>query len=114
MPVLLASMKATQDYRRFFRDACEDRCQRNSRYSLRAFARDLGISAPRLSKILNGRHGLSVEAASEIARRLGLSESEQDLFMALVESEHGRAAVTRSLAKKRAGELSDVYQDLGL
>lgn len=95
-------------------EVLETRCQRNPRYSLRAFARDLGISAPRLSRVLNGLHGLSVAAAQEIASRLGLSKAEQALFCALVESEHARAPVRREAARKRASELETDFESVGV
>jgi uncharacterized protein (TIGR02147 family) len=104
----------TKDYRKILRNELEDRCQKNPRYSLRSFARDLGVSAPRLSRILNGRHGLSGEAAREIARRLNLSPSEQELFGTLVESEHARTSIVRNAARVRASELNTAFQALGL
>ncbi len=107
-------MTVTKDYRQILRDALEDRCQKNPRYSLRSFARDLNISAPRLSRVLNGHHGLSGKAAHEIAKRLNLSASEQELFSVLVESEHARASIARESARTRANELSTTFQSLGL
>lgn len=103
-----------KDYRQILRDALEDRCQKNPRYSLRSFARDLDISAPRLSRVLNGHHGLSGNAAREIAKRLNLSPSERELFGVLVESEHARASLARDSARTRANELSATFQSLGL
>ena len=44
----------------------ESRCQRNPKYSLRAFARDLAISAPRLSRVLSGTEGISRSAATSL------------------------------------------------
>lgn len=102
------------NYRTQLRETLEERCQKNPRYSLRAFARDLNISAPRLSRILNRRHGLSVDAARTIAARLDLSRPEQELFCALVESEHGRASISRATAKKRASELAATFKSMSI
>jgi uncharacterized protein (TIGR02147 family) len=101
-------------YRQILQDTLETRCQKNPRYSLRSFARDLGISAPRLSRVLNGHHGLSGDAAIGIAQRLGLSSKEQELFVALVEGEHARISSVRDSAQKRAQELSSVFNSLSV
>ena len=54
-------------YHDLINEEFEKRKQINSAYSLRAFARDLGISAPRLSQILNKKQGLSLNAAQNLA-----------------------------------------------
>jgi uncharacterized protein (TIGR02147 family) len=91
----------TSDYRHVLRAELESRLSRNPVYSLRAFARDLGISCSRLSEVLSGRYGLSREASLGIAARLGLSPTEQQFFGDLVESRHARSRVKRELAKAR-------------
>jgi plasmid maintenance system antidote protein VapI len=50
--------------------------KRNPNYSLRAFARDLEISASNLSTILNGKKRLSSEQACRIAVRLQFSKEQ--------------------------------------
>ena len=47
-----------------------ERRSRNPRYSLRAYARDLGISVSHLSTIMNGRRKLSTLQAGKIAVKL--------------------------------------------
>lgn len=54
----------------------ERRLKANSRYSLRAFARDLDLSPGQLSELLSGKRTLTVKAGMKLARRLGLSASE--------------------------------------
>ena len=49
------------------------RRQRNARYSLRAFARFLGVDHATLSQILRGRRSLSPRMATRLGRRLGLA-----------------------------------------
>lgn len=90
-----------------------ERCQKNARYSLRAFARDLGLSASRLSHILSGRYGLSGKAAEGIAKRLGLNASEQEHFCTLVESRHARSKSLRIAASTKL-ESSQYYQSVGV
>lgn len=50
----------------------ERRCQQNSRYSLRAFARSLSVDSSYLSKILSGKRKLSRHALSKLAERIHL------------------------------------------
>ncbi len=82
-------------------DELERRCGRNPYYSLRAFARDLGMSPPRLSNILNGKHGLSVSAAREVSRHLGWSAVEADEFCDMAESNSARNPLRKSAALMR-------------
>lgn len=46
------------------------RCEKNPKYSLRAFARSLGMSHSVLSLVLSGKRSLSRKATQEIAERL--------------------------------------------
>ena len=92
------------DYREWLKREFESRSRRNPRYSLRAFARDLGILPSRLSEVLKGHYGLSPAAAEAIARRLGLSASETKRFRDLVESRHARSRAQRKLAEQRVRE----------
>lgn len=59
------------------------RAEKNPRYSLRAFARDLEISAPSLSLVLKGRQGFSDARAVEIAGHLDLNRTEKKLLSIL-------------------------------
>jgi uncharacterized protein (TIGR02147 family) len=54
----------------------------NPRYSLRSFARALGVSPGFLSKVLNGHRSLSASTAHAIAQCLGFSSSETSAFLA--------------------------------
>jgi plasmid maintenance system antidote protein VapI len=62
--------------------AFEERKQRNPNYSLRAFARDVGISAAQLSRILRGQREISTEQACKIAFSLKLSPHLFVMFIA--------------------------------
>lgn len=101
-------------YRSILREELEARCERNPRYSLRAFARDLGITSSRLSEVLTGRYGLSREAAIMIANKLGWSEAEITVFCDLVDSEHARAKKKKAEAKSRLESGAQDYQQLTL
>ena len=101
-----------KNYRTILREELEARCERNPRYSLRSFARDLGVGPARLSDVLNGRYGLSREAALLMGTRLGWSDSESSQFCDLVESEHARARKSRTIAKKRVDAHQQNYSQL--
>lgn len=92
------------DYRDVLRFELERRCQADPHYSLRAFARDLGLAPSRLSEVFNRKQGLSRSVAERIARVIGLSQKETAIFVDLVEMEHGRSQEKRTLAKIRLQE----------
>ena len=89
------------NYREFLVKELKRRQQRNARYSLRAFARDLNISVSRVSEILTNKTGLSVKRAANIAEILEWSKEQTSLFIDLVEAEHNRSPLGRKLAKER-------------
>lgn len=95
------------DYRDFLFEELESRKLRNNRYSLRSFADSLGVPAPRLSQILNKKTGLSALKAKEIGFRLGLSETEREVFVTLVESEHARSPILKARAIKKLESWAD-------
>ena len=94
-------LSSFQDYRSVLLREYEQRCQRNSHYSQRAFARDLKISPSRLSEVLRGRYGLSAASARQVAQLLGYSPSEEEYFVALVESEHARSGRRKRAAQEK-------------
>ena len=51
------------------------------RYSLRAFARDVGIHPSTLSAVLKGARALPLKDAKKVTRKLALSPKEQTLFL---------------------------------
>lgn len=99
-------MKSALDYRNTLHSHFEERRRRNPSYSLRAFARDLGISPERLSSVLNGKYGLSVESAKRVAKKLDLAEAQTELFCLLVEGEHARSQAARKMAKEKIESLT--------
>jgi uncharacterized protein (TIGR02147 family) len=63
----------------------QERALKNPSYSLRAFARDLGMTSGNLSDVLNLKVGISQEKAQLIAAKLLLPIEDQELFLKLVE-----------------------------
>lgn len=84
------------------------RKKKNSSYSLRAFARDLEIPAPKLSLALRGKKGFSHERAKRITEKLLLGEEESELFVELVRAEHARSHMERSQAREKVKNLRTV------
>ncbi len=70
------------DFRGMLRAELGRRQVKNPAYSMRAFARDLGLSASGLSEVLSGKHSLSLRRAVIVSQRLGLSGHESDDFIA--------------------------------
>lgn len=90
----------TISYRTIIQEELEFRIRTNSSYSLRAFARDIGINPSQLSDVLKGKIGISSKKAIIIAQKLGLNQREVTLFKSLVEMEHGRTQKIIEDAKK--------------
>lgn len=90
------------DHRDYIREELSLRQQRRPQYSLRAFARDLSMSASSLCEFLAGRQGLSQKRVLNIAGRLGLGIEQQQHFWDLIESRFARQEAERRAAKIRA------------
>ena len=85
----------TMPVRELLRDELRRRQTRNRRYSLRAFARDVGVHHSTLSRVLRGRQRVTAATLMTVAVRLRLApevvrESERDEADAAV-----RACVSR-------------------
>lgn len=90
-----------QDYHEVLQTEFERRKLGNSSYSLRAYARDLGLSAPRLSQIMSKKSGLSVENAQEIAAKLKLDADRIKWFCDSAGAAHARNAKEKAEYTKR-------------
>lgn len=72
-----AEPKATGgDLRLFLQEELVRRMNANSRYSMRAFARCLGVDSSLLSKLLKAKRGFSNSLRLQIGTRLGMSPEE--------------------------------------
>jgi uncharacterized protein (TIGR02147 family) len=72
-------------YRSYLQAELARRCDRNPRYSLRAFSLALGLSPGALSELLSGKRVPSVPAARRILSRLGLEPDRERELLASVE-----------------------------
>ncbi|NRA68761.1 MAG: TIGR02147 family protein [Pseudobacteriovorax sp.] len=95
------------DYRDILREELLRRSQQNPSYSQGAFARDICLTPSRLSEILNGKQGISVKVALDIAKSLRFDDEQAAFFGDLVESQHGRSRLSR----ESAGLRLDKYRD---
>lgn len=89
------------DYRQLLRDELKRRQRRNPAYNVRSYSRDLGMGPSRLSEILNGREGISVERALHFAEKLKLDDVQKSFFLDLVQSEHSRSKISKAAALER-------------
>lgn len=87
----------------------QERTMVNPLYSLRAFARDLGISPSQLSLIMNGKRGLSVTTAKQLVVRLGFNEHEQHVFVTEIQSLYSR---NKNLKESAVEELNSISKNL--
>jgi uncharacterized protein (TIGR02147 family) len=85
------------DYREQLKSEMKRRQMVNPRYSLRAFALTLGLSAAFVSKVLSGQKNFSVETANLVAEKLGFSRPETQQFCQLVQIQNTKSSKLRSL-----------------
>jgi uncharacterized protein (TIGR02147 family) len=78
------------DYRQYLRDILEEKKKQNPRFSLRGFARVLGVQATFLSYILNGKRDLSDEMVQQFIERLDLPAPKARTFELLVKLEKAK------------------------
>jgi uncharacterized protein (TIGR02147 family) len=80
----------------YLKNELRQRADRNRRYSMRAFAKDLKIDAGQLSKTLSGRLSMNFKRAIEVVDALGLTARERDLFLSSVANATGRESDVKS------------------
>ena len=94
----------------FLREEFQRRKQRNSQFSLRAFARWLQISPAQLSQILSGKRPVTVKTIAKIARKLDLSPAQQQrLLRATQKPQLPQAQSLTSLREDQFRLISDWY-----
>jgi uncharacterized protein (TIGR02147 family) len=82
----------------FIAQELANRAARNSSYSLRAFARDLDISAATLSNVIAGKQGVSRDMADKISERICLPPSHRKLFVEVASLSSARSAAEKKKA----------------
>ncbi|MEC9283196.1 MAG: helix-turn-helix domain-containing protein, partial [Bdellovibrionota bacterium] len=92
---------SSDEHIRFLHAELRERNLKNPRYSLRAFARDLGVSPSRLSELLRGKGQMSASFAKSIAEALGPESEKSKLFLSMVLAKKSHNLTERQLAKKK-------------
>ena len=105
-----------KDYRSYLKWALADRIARNPSYSLRSFARQLGIHHSMLVQVFQNKKRLSVDRAHLVAHRLELQGKEYEYFCLLVEIEKAKANEQKAHLLKRLQEIKPTSKarDLGI
>jgi uncharacterized protein (TIGR02147 family) len=67
-------------------------------YSLRAFARDLGLSPSQLSLVMNNKRGLSAPVTAQVVARLELDSRQAQSFECSMRAKFSSSSVTRKIA----------------
>ncbi len=110
------SVYSYKDYVSFLKDVFVDISKYEVSYTQDDFARNIGMSAPRVSQIFKRKEGISTKRAVEIAKNLELSEKEAEYFIHLVsyrtsKSEH-KKNVSAGFIKENYRETPANYQVL--
>ena len=77
------------------REVFQNRALKNQNYSLRAFARDLGLTSGNLSDLINQKVGLSSDKACLIVENLKLNAEDKKLFLKLVDCSLAKSSDVR-------------------
>jgi PAS domain S-box-containing protein len=79
---------------RVLREELDRRKNKNPRYSLRAFAKFLGVHPSAMSRLLNGKQELSLQACVTILKRLALPVDQSRAFIASVSTDKRNRALS--------------------
>ncbi len=114
----MCKVRFMKDAGQILHELLSERKASNPSYSLRAFARDIGLSPPQLSNVISGKRGLSEAMVSKVLDRLALDPREQSWFRTSLKAKFCKSSKDRSEAQKKVAVLSaDVdtkYLDLDL
>ena len=91
------------DYRAILRNQLHLRKVINPRFSMRSLALKIALSPSKLSEVLQGKKSLSPKRATIVAERLGLRDTEKEIF---VLSTMANSAEAKSKLKRLIGELN--------
>lgn len=81
--------------RDYLKQLLDQKSEKNPYFSLRAFAKQLGVSASSLSGVLLGKKKLSADRGLHIARRLGLSSAETEYLLLMLSHENAKSQELR-------------------
>lgn len=94
LTVKTRAVPEAHDFRSFLRERFRAAARRNPRFSLRSFARQLGVDHSTLSQILRNRRVLSPRTIEAIGRRIGLTDEV---------IQHYKEGIARTSHQRRTG-----------
>lgn len=96
------------NYRDILRFELKDRSSKNGQYSMRAFAKSLGLDVAHLSRVLRGQKQLSMESGYLVAQRLFKSAREREYFLHLlaIEGKQGKFKPAKAAPRNRWNTLA--------
>ena len=83
----------------------------NARYSLRAFARFLGVDHATLAQILRGTRGIPQQRVRAWAERLGIGTEETDVYCAAAELPEAAVAERQERVRHRTAEAVSIINE---
>lgn len=108
-------MSGTPYYRAVLKKELTERMEKNPRYSLRAYAKALGIDPSSLSRILSGRRFITEKLAARVFKVLDLNLEEQERFLksiALTKRSEGVGRISSELRKLLETAPVEIQRDL--
>lgn len=81
-------MKSPDYFQEYLSEELARRCERNPRYSIRAFSKALGVDVSSLSRILSGKQTPSYKICEKIFLKIAISPKEQQRFLVSVAQRH--------------------------
>jgi uncharacterized protein (TIGR02147 family) len=93
----------------FLKNEFANRKKKNKKYSLRAFSRDLNLSASFLSEVLNGKKKVSIDKALQVSQSLGWSWRESQLFLQTAQFDSVKSKRAKHFLKKEIQKTDSLY-----
>ena len=98
------------NYRACLKRVLSERCDRNPRYSVRAFARALGIDHAALSRFLSGVRFPSYKTAQRILKDLDLTPTERQRFLNSLAQARGQTLQRVGPEFRRMPEIAETHE----
>ena len=93
-------------YKEYIKNELAHRCERNPRYSTRAFAKALGFNHGALSQIISGKRIPSYRTAKRLIEALGLSPDQEQSFLQSLAMKHATRNLQRVSRKLKVSSSS--------
>ncbi len=97
---LMQSIYNYSNYRKYLSDTLKDRMATNGSYSLRSFAKNLGLAPSMLSEVISGKKNLSNKFSAKISEQLKLTNRKSKYFQLLVQFETTQNEEVKSIIQE--------------